>query len=412
MSYKEKLNTYTLGEGSEELRTEIEADIEKFIVIEAYLAENDLSVLKEEAYEIYQETDDYRNEADFKLSLSDFEASISKRVNRKLMKLGGWIGSIIGVIVILVIFLLPNFVGAFYFNPNKIIDPTGWPVLFFDLKANMELTQPGFDISFVSAESKGYGNYQTNYVYSDLFKRDHIIESGAIMKGTVLGMNLRSNLNLENINYYARLLNDSTFPYWFNNLEASKSYLKELSSVNYASVYIAFNQPITTKELALLNQQNESIDVIWAAVKTDDNYEENAMQLGFIPESQSSYGSDILFDDFPYFASQDWRYQGVSNFDSIEDWKAEGYANHFKALLKYAASRKNQSVFKYGFTSDDAKEALNFLEDNGIKITGVLINAEVQNILKFTDNYSNINTFIVERVITSNPNMIFRSINE
>ena len=117
MTYRELLKLYQEGKLDEAQKQEVEQSVEKQEAISEYLYEKEeipgLDALHEDA--MTQENNAGAEEE------QHFVKMIQKTIRRTFLKMGAVIGVGILAIVLCVIFVLPQVISAFYYNPNQVM---------------------------------------------------------------------------------------------------------------------------------------------------------------------------------------------------------------------------------------------------------------------------------------------------
>ena len=437
MNFKDQIEKYSKGELTAEERAQMEIEIEKFKALEMYFVTADSfeypeqGVSRESANETVNfdpsSAHDNSSAQDKLAERTSLNASIQKKVNRKLLKIASIVGIVVAILVLSINFALPKIVDLAYYNPNQVADISGNTDLFFDLKSFVTLTQPGFSSSFIHAEAKGYGRYKLESVSRDLFSKASMIQSGGIDQNLMLLTTPRQTVDLPKIStYFSDDYEVAKEFYMMGDPVQTLKYLKELSKVAYVSMFIRFDSDLTLETFEEMKKNNPSIDVNWVGIRTQATYQEIDQILGFNPEPNSSFGSKILWDRYPYFELMDWRIYAVDGKSPQEKPIIEGYQAHFNALLSYVADREADYVVGMysGLTSKVAKDAIAYTDKNGCQVMGMLVQAEASALIKFleaelnTDNNANANrdnkinsriyeTYI-ERVLVAQPRLMYR----
>lgn len=121
MTYRELLKLYQEGKLDKAQTDEVEHAIEKQEAISEYLYEKEeipgLEVLQgQEKEEVFVQGNDAESEEEQR-----FVKMIQKTIRRTFLKMGAIVGAGVLAIVLCVIFVLPQVVSAFYYNPNEVV---------------------------------------------------------------------------------------------------------------------------------------------------------------------------------------------------------------------------------------------------------------------------------------------------
>lgn len=165
MTYRELLKLYQEGKLDKAQTDEVEHAIEKQEAISEYLYEKEeipgLEVLQgQEKEEVFVQGNDAESEEEQR-----FVKMIQKTIRRTFLKMGAIVGAGVLAIVLCVIFVLPQVVSAFYYNPNEVVgigegsDNITTTRMSLDLSVYSELFWPGSYRNTVNAVADGYGTY-------------------------------------------------------------------------------------------------------------------------------------------------------------------------------------------------------------------------------------------------------------
>ena len=192
MTYKELLELYRSGQLDQSQREQVEADIDRHDAITEYLCEESAFPLLEESV--------LSNGQENAQEDNNLTREIQKTIRRMLLKLGIKIGIVVLAITLCVIFVLPQIVDLFYYQPdrpasetsNHIVEPTNQMSLDFSVWS--ELFLPGRYRNNVVSESKGYGAYDIS-----------IVQNGSLDGSfyNVNGQLVRNHLKLYDSSYFA-----------------------------------------------------------------------------------------------------------------------------------------------------------------------------------------------------------------
>ena len=165
MTYRELLKLYQEGKLDKAQTDEVEHAIEKQEAISEYLYEKEeipgLEVLQgQEKEEVFVQGNDAESEEEQR-----FVKMIQKTIRRTFLKMGAIVGAGVLAVVLCVIFVLPQVVSAFYYNPNEVVgigegsDNITTTRMSLDLSVYSELFWPGSYRNTVNAVAEGYGTY-------------------------------------------------------------------------------------------------------------------------------------------------------------------------------------------------------------------------------------------------------------
>ncbi|MGH4124220.1 MAG: anti sigma factor C-terminal domain-containing protein [Clostridium sp.] len=388
MNFKSQLEKYKNGNASAEEIKLIKEELNKYEAIEDYLSESyDLSFQNE----ISNET--IKNENNF----------VKNSVNKKLRKMILASVAIVFSILFAFSYIVLPIIGSFYYNPSKKEVGKFHEDSYFDLKAFTELNSPGYAIASASSENLGFGKYNIYFERLNLFNRE--------IKN--VNVNIERNIRIGNLeNYFANSFlefKDHTQPNSNNKLieiqnEKVINYIKELNHVSYISSYIKLKENLSLKEFDELKKRyNDKVSFKWVAVRTENEAKSQSYLSGFNPD----YNNIPISEDtanknkYPYLQLGDYWTDG---WDKVKpnDSMVVLYTKHFTSLLRYMIDRENavKALDNNEIKIEYYKNALNYVEKNGINIYGLLICGESRDLLKFIDE-QNIKTIEIKGVLPS-----------
>lgn len=394
MSFKDLLDKYKNGTASEEEIVLVEEELQKYEVISDYLSEG---------YDI-----DFENH---NLNLIDNTdtTSVKRTVNKKLRKT--ILSSVIIVFSILFTtnYIISPLVSSFYYNPSQKSVSKYQDDLYFDLKVITELNLPGYAINTVHSQNLGFGKYDIYFERVNLFNRETKSTNTTIKRNLQRGDSFHDFFPIN----YMEFLDIAPDDRNRNSVEDRRNernqelinYIKELNPISYVSSYVILQEDITAKDFDELRKKyNNKVTFRWAAVRTAPYGTPNPYLSGFNPNLNdgSVSGDSVAKDKYPYLQLVDYMKDGIDSgtFNGSFD---EAYTTHFISLLKYANDRKKAIISLDGGSKIESqyyKNALNYVESNGVKIYGLLIHGEASELLKFLDN-EKIKTIEIKGVLAS-----------
>ena len=389
MEFKDLLDKYKNGTSSVEEKKLIDEEIEKHELISEYLSES---------YDIGFEKNSIRG------SNKEEIASVRRGVNKKLSKVILLSVSIVFLTFLTIKYLISPIVSSCYYNPSAKTVAKYHNDLFFDLRVYTELNLPGYGIVAADSEKLGFGAYNIYFERINLFNRE----------SKNVNVKIRRNLKVGSFqDFFARDnfgFTDITQPD-SNKEEINKIWnekyinnLRALNSVSYVSCNIVFKKDISVKEFdELKNKYNDKIDFKWVGVRTDSKNKSVNYLSGFNPNfnDMAVTGDSADKEKYPYLQLVDYMAdkEALNKFNgSFED----AYSKHFISMLKYMKDRKNAVM---ALDNNSAKvtyysNALNYVQNNGINIYGVLVNAEAKDLLDFLKD-KEINSIEINGVLPS-----------
>ncbi len=315
-------------------------------------------------------------------------------------------------VILFIVFALPNIVSCFYYNPAKEVishednvASDTFNQMSTDLSVFSELTMPRYFRDQVNAKSNGYGSYDIeirqwfahsgtsfNNVSGKLVRNRLVLYDTNILKAPsqncfawgALEANTDISLRKLDAGEYTDTIDRGSL---FVKRDECTQNLKEfcLDSRQYLG-YISLDKLMDYDDFTDFVSENEFSDV-WCGVVTpyDTDYGCNEFlpriaypYLGFI--CRPCVGrEDAGFDKYPNL------FTGLDNEEELAD---EDFAKqHFLSLLKYLRDNRNGfsivSQIAYGTYSLDP--AIDYIEENGLKIHGFTIVATKDELLKIND---------------------------
>lgn len=383
MTYRELLELYKEGKLEGEKKQQVEADIEKQDAISEYLfQEADIPELTDLKPELSENADADESETEQK-----FLKMIRQSIRRAFVKMGVTVGAVVTAILLFVVFLLPNLVSAFYYDPGKVIakgEFTQTNQMSLDMAVYTELFLPGYYRDEVTVDSRGYGNYDicinqcvsTNGYFTNV--------SGKVEKGklTLYDTNILSrpagNVFIGNTGNSKYMDGISSEPMGASGtVKEFKTYLQELKEDETYVAYITLDQPMDYETLRQWYDGLESsLDMLWYAVGTENEYGEYiTWNLGF---SQYENGLIMNYDEdtYPYLRRMD------ENGDMPED--PESATAHLISMLRYMDAQKEFQKMMMADDTDFAQIA-DDIEEQGISIYGIAGTADKETLLDLSE---------------------------
>lgn len=380
MKYRELLELYDKKKLPEELQKKVEQDIERQEAISEYLFEKD--ELGEELHVEYNQSEEYDK-------TEQFAGMIKKSIRKAFIKMGIITGSIVIVIVCLILFVFPNIVSLFYYDPGKeIFENTNQMSL--DLRVYTEFKIPGYVRDNVVVRDKGYGNYDINIYQNVSYNGKFTNIAGALNKG---------NLNLYDMN----LLNpphDNVFA-WFQLEDLKEQSLREIEAAGKEMFFSGGTREQATEALQGLEENvkyvfyatldkmvdyNEFVKfkkeknsyANWCAVYTGGRIQ----NLGI--ECELLRSCNLGWDTKEYPEMIIWNHDEETQPLENKIENTEVMQTHFESMLRYMGEQ--ESFLKMmNETSEIYKEAAEYIEENGMLIYGYSGIAKKEELLKMNE---------------------------
>jgi len=283
---------------------------------------------------------------------------------------------------------------AYYYDPNKGIGPVygGDGQLLIDMWAFSELHSPGYMTVWAEAWRDGPGSYEVRIRQNSLFTGLQETASERIVRGRVLGNDDRTpndywhfpignafgyregsvlRVDEDGTEYRAPAAEDLAW-----QIEA----LGELPASSRAAVYVTFAHDLPLEAFAeLYHVWNSQVGFLYAAVTSADGYMPNT--VGFSPD-----GSGIVLEngpeEYPYF-------QLSGHYEELQSDPAAAWEQHFRAIVSYLAGRSQfleTMASVNGISPNYYNEVLDYIDQNGMQIYGVLITGSAADIRSFLES--------------------------
>lgn len=388
MKYRELLELYRNGQLDQDLREQVERDIDRHDAITEYLCEESVIPVLEEMDILSEQENEKQNNSLVK--------EIQKSIHKMFFKLGITIGIFVLVITLCVIFVLPQVVDLFYYQPdrsafgnsNQIAMPTNQMSLDFSVWS--ELFLPGRYRNNVVSESRGYGVYDIGIV-------QNISPDGRFY--TVNGQLVRNQLKFYDSNYF-ELPVSNTFMLpegkeILNSRETirqeSFQYLKERPSNDLLIAYISLDH-IMDYDSFLKWYQQLSIRFYdgWAGIYAEDEDGHWATENTGLSLNPSGISMEWDRNKYPHLSL-------VGELDGTKaDLHEEALIQeHFLSMLQYLQDHPNlNDLFGYGAPRQNIEDAKVYVQENGLQVYGLAVVASRDELLKLesSDNISQIRT--------------------
>lgn len=385
MDFKELLLKYQYGDASEEEIKLVEEEISKHEAIEEYLSDSlDIGLEKDNQEDINKET-----------------ATVKKSVNKKLRKVILTSVTIVFSIIFIIFYIISPAISSFYYNPSAKTLGKYNQDIYFDLKAFTELNLPGYGLQNASAsENLGFGVYNIYFRYRNLFTEEEKDIDAKIKRNARIG-SFTDFLKFKDIRFDCIMTADMDDYLIGQQNKKVIDHMKELNSVSYISAYITFKKDKDVKELNDLIEKYGKISFKWVGVRTEPPGKPIQYLSGFNPNfndnSVTNDGPDK--SKYPCLQLIDCR----DSFKSInESIMPASFNAHYTSLLKYMIDRgKAVKALDYsGSKTEYYKNALSYVNKNGVKTYGVLIYGEARDMLDFINN-EEFNSIEIDNVIAS-----------
>ncbi len=379
MKYSELLKLYKAGQLDKEQTEKVESDIERQQSISEYLFDEEQIFEFEEA--------DIEDESTPQ-SENNFVDTINKSIRRAFIKMGFVLGTVIIAIVMLIVFVVPNVMNMFYYNPSAVVgEPDGIETvqMSLDMAVYTELYSPKNYRDSVMVEANGYADY-------DVYIPQVFIVDGN--KNDVAGKIERNKLTLYDTSLLQKPYANAFVTEQMEliggfggtgaggDVKNSKELLQELDEDKYYRAYVSMSDVKTYSELVSWCEAN-NITPEWCNIctKQDEGYYFEDM-IGFIYASSST---QLSFDEekYPYLTQFS---MSLSNEGEDKAYSNETMETHFTSMLKYMSEQEAFSKMM-GMESDKDfyDNLIKNVEENGLNIFGFTVVAQKDEILRISE---------------------------
>ncbi len=379
MKYSELLKLYKAGQLDTEQTEKVESDIERQRSISEYLFDEEQIFEFEEAEIDDESTPQEEN---------SFVDTVNKSIRRAFIKLGVVSGTVIIAIVMLIVFVVPNVMNMFYYNPSTVVgesDEIETVQMSLDMAVYTELFSPKNYRDSVMVEANGYADYDV-YIPQAFYMNGNKNDVAGKIEKNKLTLYDTSLLQKPYSNAFVTeqmdLIGGSGGTGAGGDVKNSKELLQELDEDKYYRAYISMSDVKTYSELVNWCEAN-SITPEWCNVctKQDDGYYFEDI-IGFM---YSSSCTQLSFDEekYPYLTQFSL---SLSNNGEDKAYSKETMETHFISMLKYTSE---QEAFSKMIGMESDKEFYNNLiknvEENGLNIFGFTVVAQKDEILRISE---------------------------
>lgn len=391
MTFRELLEKYKQGTLTEEEKLLVESELEKNEAINDYLAENlDLNNI----------CDDNSTTA-----TNSTTKKIKHTVNLKLAKIVAISVALVFAIIFATKYIVSPLVASRYYNPTKKTITEFRTDFYYDMRALTEVTLPGYNLtSSTFINDLGFGNYKLLFSRLNSFNMETETSDVELKKNNKISSNFEAFYGRSYIMWPSLLgMSEKDTKYKDALIREKKqseerfTHLKELPSSTYVSAFVILNNSLSMKELSDLVYNYNNIDFEWTAIKVSD--ESISTPIGFRLNTNRDTGikDEAYYDKYPALTLGD--YFANSKLSSSDNWLSTGYELHFTTLMKYLYERPD-AVSTLSYNNLDFKGYLKYIEENGINTSGILIYAEVDDLLSFCEN-EDIQVINIDNVLPS-----------
>lgn len=298
---------------------------------------------------------------------------------------------IIFLILFSAYYVVSSMVNSLYYNPSQKSVGKYEEDLYFDLKAFTELNLPGHAVVNSHSQKLGFGEHNIFFEQLNLFNREI----------KYIDFKIKRNIRMGKFHYlfdsyylgFIDIKQPDTERTKFAKLQSKQfiNHIKELNHVSYVSAYIVSAEDLNLKEFDDLSRKyNNKISFKWVGVRTESKGKATNYLSGFNPNfNDGSVSSDSADKNkYPYLQLVDYMTDEENSNKFNDGSMVEAYTKHFTSLLKYVNDREEavRALDSSSTKVDYYKNALNYIEKNGISIYGFLIYGEARELVEFINN--------------------------
>ena len=417
MRYHELIELYKKKELSEQERQRVEQDIERQEAISEYLFERE----EQETLGLGFAQEEKAEHADQKAD--EFTRRVNRAIRRAFIKMGAVVCAVTLVIVLLLLFVLPEAVSMFYYDPGKIVGENEYGgttnQMSLDMAVYTELMVPGEYRYNVQVDDRGYGDYDIT-IYQNVSSTETFTN--------VAGRIEKNNLQLYDVNQLRRPTGNifgwfqmapeegktltelaengqGDDGYFFSAAGDREQATETLNSLDENGLYYAY---VTLDRLMpydeymafmdeIINNDELAASDIWCAPitwrepvtrETDDIGRLKLSNLGFYINSGTSADVDWDREKYPDLvmravrdAEGNWQDEMAQQIQD-EDVAAE----HFAVMLDYMAEQEEfLEMMPDAETPVNLSEAADYVRENGLTVYGFGCMANKETLLKIND---------------------------
>lgn len=401
MTYRELLKLYQEGKLDKAQTDEVEHAIEKQEAISEYLYEKEeipgLEVLQgQEKEEVFVQGNDAESEEEQR-----FVKMIQKTIRRTFLKMGAIVGAGVLAIVLCVIFVLPQVVSAFYYNPNEVVgigegsDNITTTRMSLDLSVYSELFWPGSYRNTVNAVAEGYGTYNISIPQGISFSGKFTTVNGRLKRGKLTLYNTdefkmpygNTFMVPKEVEEYSRIhfFDEDTRQFWgpAGSEEEAYASIEKLDDNAYYIAYASLEKLTSYADFYNWAKNREMDAQLWCAVYTsdEDGYMCDSVPVGMLINPS---GSCIDWDreTYPYLCQLDNR-ADTDSWHILED--TEKMETHFISLLSYLRDHPEIVKILNGYQEITYDMMIESVKQDGLRIYGFSIVCQKEKLLQLRD---------------------------
>ena len=391
MKYHELLELYKKKELGEEQRKMVEQDLERHEAISEYLFEKEEENILQGSGQIPEESG-IQPVGKEKNAADDFTKRVNRAIRRAFLKMGAAVCAVTLVIVLLVLFVLPDIVSAFYYDPGRIVgnDGTGGETnqMSLDMAVYTELALPGTYRDNVQVEDRGYGKYDINIYQSESRNNEVYDVAGQIEKNKLrlYDINLFNKASANIFGWFQMNMDRKdtlteqvekgvgSFAYTPESTAQSAEYLEGLDDNKLYLAYVTLDKILSYDDFIRFEEKySEQMLDIWCAARTTEDSHlpiGRPANLGFYIQLGRSSLLEWDREEYPDLIL--WAFENISEWDAAEEKiKDEAYAaEHFAVMLDYMSEQDEFLGMMGQQAGGTYAEAADYVRENGLQVYG------------------------------------------
>ena len=403
MKYHELLELYKKKELGEEQREMVERDLERHEAISEYLFEKEEADILQGSAEM-AEGSERQSAGKGKNAEDDFTKRVNRAIRRAFLKMGVAVCAVTLIVVLLILFVLPNIVSNFYYDPGRIVSENNYGgttnQMSLDLAVYTELALPGTYRDDVQVEDRGYGNYDITIYQSVSRSGEFRHVAGRIEKNKLrlYDINLFNHLSANNFGWFQMNMDRKdtlteqlekgvgSFAYTPESKEQSAEYLEELDDNKLYLACVTLDKILSYDEFIRFTEKySEQMSDIWCVPRTA---EDSHMPIGrpanlgfYIQLGQSSM---LEWDREKYPDLILWAFDDPSEWDEAEEKIKDGTfaAEHFAVMLDYMSEQDEFLGMMRQQAGGTYAEAADYVRENGLQVYGFACVANKETLLE------------------------------
>ena len=289
MKYHELLELYKKKELGEEQREMVERDLERHEAISEYLFEKEEADILQGSAEMAKGSE-RQSAGKGKNAEDDFTKRVNRAIRRAFLKMGAAVCAVTLVVVLLILFVLPDIVSNFYYDPGRIVSENNYGgttnQMSLDLAVYTELALPGTYRDDVQVEDRGYGNYDITIYQSVSRSGESRHVAGRIEKNKLrlYDINLFNNPSANNFGWFQMNMDRKdtlteqvekgvgSFAYTPESKEQSAEYLEELDDNKLYLACVTLDKILSYDEFIRFTEKySEQMLDIWCVPRTAED---------------------------------------------------------------------------------------------------------------------------------------------